>query len=106
MNRSHFVYQLIPPRPTFAHDMTEAEEAVMGEHAGYWTGLFEKGAIVLFGVVMQQTGAWGLAVVEAESEEAVQAIASGDPAVTSGLCTFDIGVMPQAAVRPGRPVAA
>src|SRR3712207_8444935 len=41
MNKSHFTYRLIPPRPTFAADMTEAEQAVMADHTDYWTGLCE-----------------------------------------------------------------
>jgi uncharacterized protein len=105
VNGNHFVYKLIPPRPSFAADMTEAEQAVMGEHAAYWTTLFEQGSVVLFGVVVEHAGAWGLAVVEAENEEAVRALASEDPAVTTKLCRFDIGVMPQPVVRP-RPAAA
>ncbi|MDQ4069193.1 MAG: YciI family protein [Actinomycetota bacterium] len=105
MNRSHFVYKLIPPRATFAADMTEAEQAVMGEHAAYWTNLFQEGSVVLFGVVMAPVGAWGLAVVEAEHEDDVRAIASDDPAVRTNLCTFDIGVMPSAVVRPRQTAA-
>ena len=105
MTGLHFVYRLIPPRPTFAGDMTEAEQAVMGEHAAYWTDLFERGAAVLFGVVMDQAGAWGLAVVEAEDEDEVRAIASDDPAVKTRLCTFEVGMMPQATVRPRQAAA-
>jgi hypothetical protein len=30
---SHFLYKLIPARPTFDRDMTEAEAAIMGQHA-------------------------------------------------------------------------
>jgi uncharacterized protein len=96
----NLVYKLIPPRPTFALDMTETEQAIMGEHAAYWTGLFEQGRVVVFGVVMEQAGAWGLAVVEAGDEDELRAIASTDPAVQSGLCTYEIGVMPMASVRP------
>jgi hypothetical protein len=36
---SHFVYRLIPPRPTFDEDMTDAEQEIMGRHAEYWAGL-------------------------------------------------------------------
>ncbi len=100
MNRNHFVYKLIPPRATFAADMTEAEKAIMGEHGAYWMNLFEDGRVVVFGVVMDQTGAWGLAVVEAEAEDDVRALGSDDPAVKKHLCTFDIGVMPSPVVRP------
>ena len=102
MSPNHFVYRLIPPRATFAGDMNDAERAIMGEHAAYWTNLFQRGAVVVFGVVLDQSGAWGLAVVEAETEEHVLAIASEDPAVKSELCRFEIGMMPSATVRPAQ----
>jgi uncharacterized protein YciI len=104
---SHFVYKLIPPRPTFACDMTDAEAAIMGDHAAYWTNLLDQGSVVVFGVVLEQAGAWGLAVVEVDDEDDLRAMAAGDPAVKSGLCTFEIGTMPNASVRPprGAPVA-
>lgn len=105
MSSSHFVYRLIPPRATFAMDMSESEQATMGQHAVYWTDLFEQGRAVLFGVVMDHGGAWGLAVVEAGAEDEVHAIASADPAVTSGLCSYEVGVMPQATVRPRQAAA-
>ena len=106
MSQNHFVYKLIPPRATFASDMSEAEQAIIGGHADYWTNLFEDGRVVLFGMVMDhQLGAWGLAVVEAEDEDEIRAIASDDPAVKTHLCTFDVGLMPRATVRP-RPAAA
>ena len=100
MNRDRVVYRLIPPRGTFAADMSEAEKAAMVEHAAYWTDLFEAGRVVVFGVVLDQTGAWGLAVVEAEGEDEVRAIGSDDPAVKKHVCTFDVGVMPNPSVRP------
>ncbi len=102
MSRNHFVYRLIPPRPTFASDMTEAEQAMMGEHAAYWTNLFEEGRVVVFGVVIEHAGAWGLAVVEAEAEDDVRALAYDDPAVETRLCTFEIGAMPSPRVRPAQ----
>jgi uncharacterized protein YciI len=105
VSTSHFVYRLIPPRPTFAADMTEAEQAIMGEHAAYWTDLFEEGRVPVFGVVLEQASAWGLAVVEADTEDDLRAIASEDPAVKTQLCTFEIGVMPGPSVRPRQPAA-
>ncbi len=46
-----FFCKLIPPRPTFAQDMSEAEVKLMHEHAEYWRGLMEKGQVVTFGLV-------------------------------------------------------
>ncbi len=75
MSANHFVYKLIPPRPTFASDMSDDEQAVMGEHFAYWTTLFEGGRIVAYGPVLEPAGVWGLAVVEAESVDDVRALA-------------------------------
>ncbi len=93
MSPNHFVYKLIPPRPTFAADMSDGEKAVMGGHFLYWTTLFEGGRVVVFGAVLEPAGVWGLAVVEAESVDEVRAIAEEDPAVKTGTCTFEIGTM-------------
>ncbi len=101
VSSSHFVYKLIPPRPTFAGDMSDGERAVMGEHADYWTKLFERGRVVVFGAVLEPAGVWGIAVVEADSLDEVRAMAEDDPAVRTRTCTFEIGAMlPGAVVRP------
>lgn len=100
MSTNHFVYQLIPPRPTFAADMDENEKAIMGEHGVYWTNLFDQGRVVVFGVVLIGEGAWGLAMLEAETEAEAREIGSKDPAVLTKTCTFEIGTMPQPLVRP------
>jgi hypothetical protein len=51
-----FVYKLVPPRPSFAMDMTDAERAVMGEHAAYWHGLLDRRTAVVFGPVLDPAG--------------------------------------------------
>jgi len=96
---NHFVFKLLPPRPTFAADMNDAEAATMGDHADYWQRLFGEGQVVVYGPVSDPSGTWGLAVVEAETEDAVRAIAAKDPAVQSGTCTFDVFPMAAAIVR-------
>ncbi len=93
-----FVYKLIPPRPSFAGDMSDAEAAVMAEHGAYWQGHTDAGRVVVFGPVVDSSGSWGLAVVRAESADEVSALGREDPAVTSGTCTFDVGTMPVAAL--------
>jgi uncharacterized protein len=96
---NYFVYKLIPPRPTFDLDMTDAERAIMLEHVAYWRALSDEGKVLIVGPVRDSSGAWGLAVVEAASEEEVHAIASADPVATSGLATIEIGTMAQPIVR-------
>ena len=98
---SHFLYKLIPPRPTFDQDMSEAEAAIMGQHVAYWQEQTERGTAIVFGPVADPAGAWGLAVVDAASEEDARALGLGDPAVMSQLATFEVCAMPGAIV--GRP---
>src|SRR5262245_19663236 len=94
----YFVYKLIPPRPTFGVDATDDEQATMCRHAAYWQGLMDRGGVVIFGPVSAPSGAWGFAVVTAEDEQELQGIAAEDPAITSGLCTYEVGTMPRAMV--------
>lgn len=96
----HFVYKVIPPRAVFATTMSESEMAIFAEHVAYWRNVLEQGKAVAFGPVLDPSGDWGLAVVEADSEEEVRALADDDPAMTSRLCTYEIHVMPNAEVRP------
>lgn len=105
MNRNHFVYKLIPPRPTFAADMTEAEQAVMGSTPCTGRTCSRTVRSCSSAWSWEQAGAWGLAVVEADDENVVRALGSEDPAIKANLCTFDIGVMPDASVRPRRSAA-
>ncbi len=81
----YFFCKLIPPRPTFAQDMTEQEAQVMQEHAAYWTALAEQGRAVVFGPVADPEGVWGLVVVAAEDEAEVQAITANDPVRRAGI---------------------
>jgi uncharacterized protein YciI len=98
---SHFLLRLIPPRPTFAADMTEAEAAVMAEHSEYWRGHMDRGEVVVVGPVAEPSGFWGLGVLETESREAAERLAAQDPAITSGTMErFEIHPIPQAIVRP------
>ena len=75
----------------------------MGEHVRYWHELTGAGTAVVFGPVADPAGAWGLAVVEARSEEDVHGLGNDDHAITSGLATFQVLAMPEAVVRPTAP---
>ncbi len=94
-----FVYKLIPPRPTFALDMTEDEAAIMSQHVAYWQTLADRRVAVVFGPVADPAGSWGLGVVEAEAQAEVEAIRDADPAVVNGLGRVEIYAMPGAIVR-------
>jgi uncharacterized protein YciI len=98
---STFVFRLLAPRPTFALDMTDDEREIMGRHAAYWRPYVDSGQMVVFGPVLDQTGSWGLGVLEAEDEDEVRAFAAGDPVVTSGTAEIEVGKMLGGFVRPG-----
>jgi uncharacterized protein YciI len=96
-----FVFRLMAPRPTFALDMTEEEREIMSRHAAYWQPLIEAGQMVVFGPVLDSTGSWGLGVVEADDEDEIRSFAAGDPVVTTGTGTIEMGKMLRGFVRPG-----
>jgi uncharacterized protein YciI len=96
---STLVFRLLASRPTFALDMTDEEREIMRRHAAYWQPFVDSGQMVVFGPVLDPTGSWGLAVIEADDEEELRAFAAGDPAVTSGTGEIQIGKLLQGFVR-------
>jgi uncharacterized protein len=96
-----FFCKLIPPRPTFAQDMSEAEAKIMEEHAAYWHDLLEKGRAVTFGLVADPAGAYGIAVVDIDGDAAVRQLTENDPAILSRRgFRFEVHPMPFGAARP------
>jgi uncharacterized protein YciI len=95
----HFVYKLRPPRPTFPADMTDGEAAIMRQHFAYWKPLEERGIVVALGPVLDPAGTWGLGIVAAESDADIQALAADDPAVKSGMSTFEVWPMADPFIR-------
>ena len=97
---STFVFRLIAPRPNFALDMSDEEREIMGRHAAHWQPFIDSGAMVVFGPVLDDTGSWGLGVVEAEDEDELRSFAARDPVVTTGTAEIEIGTMLAGFVRP------
>ena len=97
---STFIFRLEAPRPTFATDMSDEEREIMGRHAAYWQPFIDSGQMVVFGPVLDATGSWGLGVVEADDEDELRLFAAGDPAVTTGTATIEVGRMLAGLVRP------
>lgn len=92
---SYFLIKLIPPRPTFALNMTEAEANLMKEHVAYWTGLANRGTAVVFGPVADPNGGWGVGIVRAKDEAEVHALRVDDPTIKSGTgFRYEIYQMP------------
>ena len=95
-----FVFRLIPHRPSFALDMGDEEREIMARHAAHWQPLIDSGQMVVFGPVLDDTGSWGLGLVEADNEEELRAFAASDPVVTTGTARIELGRMLAGLVRP------
>ena len=65
----------------------------MARHAEYWGELIEQGDVVVYGPVVDSTGSWGLGVIRAADLDEARALAEADPAISSGMATFDMGTM-------------
>lgn len=79
-----YLIRLLPPRPSFAHDMTADEASVMFEHGAYWTERLRTGEAIVFGPVADPKGSWGLGVVRATGDEQIKTLEAHDPAILSG----------------------
>ena len=53
---AYFFFKLVPPRPSFPQDMTEAEGELMKRHAAYWQSLLDQGFVLVFGPVLDPKG--------------------------------------------------
>ena len=99
MAKQHYFFKLIPPRPTFAQDMTDDERRLMDEHGQYFQEHFATGKVLLFGPVMARSGAFGLGVLEVDSEQEARQFGEGDPSVEAGMNRFEIRPMRVSAAR-------
>ena len=80
----HYFCRLRPPRPTFISDMTPDEAQLMRAHREYWTPRVETGVVIAMGPVDDPSGGYGVAIIEAASETALDALLEADPAITAG----------------------
>jgi uncharacterized protein len=94
-----FVLRLIAPRPNFAQTLSDSERAVMNQHAAHWQPYLERGDMVVFGPVLTDDDSFGLAVVDAEDEQALRDFAAQDPVVRSGTASFEFGRLAAGHVR-------
>jgi len=54
-----FLCRLLPPRPTFAQDMTAEEAAVMTDHVAYWVNRLHEGTAIV-SPIPRARGVWAL----------------------------------------------
>jgi uncharacterized protein YciI len=88
--KKYFVVKLIPPRPTFAEDMTEKESNIMKQQAAYWADKTNRGFVIVYGHVFDPKGGYGLGIIEVEDENQAHNLAENDPTVKTGLLRFEI----------------
>ena len=93
--------RLLPPRATFAQDMSPAEAKAMQDHGVYWRQCMAKGNVVVFGLVADPAAAYGIAVLEVADLNEARQMTDNDPAIRAGLgLRYDIQPMPFGAVHP------
>ncbi len=88
MEKKYFALKLIPPRPTFAMDMTDKETAIMQQHVSYWAQLMSEGIVIVYGPVFDPAGPYGFGIIEVDDKEQVIAITNNDPAAAINRYEF------------------
>jgi uncharacterized protein len=95
----HYLFKLIPPRPTFPADMTPTEGKLMQEHVAYWTELMNQGRVIVFGPVADPQGTYGIGVLRLEDDADAQALGANDPTIKADAgFKIEIHPMPRAVV--------
>ncbi len=83
--KKFFFCRLVPPRPTFAHDMNEAEARAMKDHATYWRRHADAGVGIVAGPVADPKGPYGMGVVRVDDENEVRPLLDADPVIRAGI---------------------
>lgn len=65
----------------------------MHQHSQYFDEQFAAGKLLIYGPVMAASGAFGLAVLEVESEAEARQFGEADPSVRAGLNRFEVSPM-------------
>lgn len=89
---SDWIYFIHPPRENFVETIAAEEAGIMQVHAGHLAELHQQGVLVLAGPTFGRINT-GIAVIEADDEDAATAIMNSDPAITSGLMTGELRPM-------------
>lgn len=90
-----FFCRLLPPRATFAADMSPEEAGLMQDHARYWSAGIAAGQVYGFGFVADAAGPFGIGIVEAADEAAARAFTAGDPVILRDAgFRYEISLMP------------
>jgi uncharacterized protein len=102
----HYFCKLRPPRTTFISDMTPDEAQLMRAHREYWTPRVETGVVVAMGPVVDPAGGYGVAIIEAASDQALEAMLRADPVIAAERgFAYESHRMLGIAARPSQPLA-
>ena len=102
----HYLCKLKPPRTTFISDMTAEEAQLMRAHREYWTPRVETGVVIAMGPVADPGGGYGVAIIEAASDAALNAMQEADPVIAARRgFAYENRRMLGIAVRPSQPLA-
>ena len=86
---SEWVYFIHAPRENFGATMTDAEQAVWGEHMQLLQRRLDEGSLILAGPTLGAVNT-GICVFEAPDEDAARAIMEGDPVVAEGFARGEL----------------
>ena len=86
---AEWIYFIHPPRTDFAATMTDAEKQVWAEHAARLQRLLDEGTLIVAGPTLGPVNT-GIAVFEAEDEQAARAIMDSDPIAASGFAKLEL----------------
>lgn len=81
----HYLIRYNPPRKTFADDITDEEQRIIGDHFGYLQNLLAEKKLVIAG--RTDDAEVGIVVVTVDSETEARTIMQNDPAVREGIFT-------------------
>jgi uncharacterized protein YciI len=84
----HYLIMYLPPRANFHEDASPEETAVIERHFEYLKVKLAEGSLTLAG--RTEDARFGIAIIEAESEEAAREIMANDPFVKEGVFTGEL----------------
>lgn len=86
---AEWVYFIHPPRDDFAETMTDQEQEVWGRHFARLKQLLADGVLVMAGPTLGPINT-GIAVIEADDEDAARRIMDEDPVIAGGFARGEL----------------
>jgi uncharacterized protein YciI len=89
---TQYIYRIQPTRPEMLSEgLTEEESEATSDHYAYLKSLLEEGVLVLAGRTLNtDVSAFGIVILNANSEEEARQIVLNDPAVVRGVMNAEL----------------